>query len=377
MGRVTLAVFPGAPHLGAQSPRPRRPVSKPSSSVTMRRLAALAFIALAALLLAPAGRPLTAQASALAGVVVDTSGTPIAGVEVLVPRLRRHGVTNAEGRFVLGEVTAGVHRVSLRRLGYRPLDDSVRVGDGAAPVRLVMTPVPYTLPPQVVTATSRGLFGTVGDTAFAPLAGAEVQVMGQGVRVRTDTAGRFHVPLRPGSHMVRVRLPGYRLQAFSVNVPADSGRDVSVWLLPLADDLPRELAELMAGFSPRWEARVQAMSSRVAWRSSAKGARFFTREDIDRLGVTWLHEILTIAGLRTNEGTMQALVDGGPKRVYVDMVAASELEAVEVYPPGSQYIRCGTATRQVSMGGSRGRLASEHDMQLGDCGVAVIIWMRY
>lgn len=336
-------------------------------------------VALAALLSAAAALPRAAdaQAARLAGVVVDTAGTPLPGVEVLLPRLRRQVFTGADGRFALDGVRDGTHRVALRRLGFRPVDDSVTVGGDAAAVRLVMTPVPYTLPPQLVTAASAGLFGRVGDTAFAPLARAEVQVMGQGLRTLTDSAGRFHLPVRPGSHMVRVRLPGYRVQAFSAVVSADSGRDVSVWMLPLGDDLPAELSQLLSGFSPRWERRMQAMAGRLAWRSSARGARFFTREDIDRLGVTWLYEIVRIAGLRTDEGVLQALVDGGPKRVYVDMVAASELEAVEVYPPGSQPIRCAAASRRVTMGGASGRLASERDMALDDCGVPVIIWMRY
>lgn len=343
----------------------------------MTRLMSRPAILLAALLAAPLARPLHAQTAVLAGVVVDTTGAPLAGVEVLAPRLRRQAFTNAEGRFALGDAPAGRHRVSLRRLGYRPVDDSVVVGGGAAPARLVMTPVPYTLPPQIVSARSDGLSGTVGDTSFAPIARAEVQMMGQGLRALTDSAGRFHLPVRPGSHMVRVRMPGYRLQTFSVVVPADTGRDVSVWLLPLGDDLPTELAQLMSGFSPRWEARVQAMSQRLAWRSSARGARFFTREEIDRLGVTWLHEILRVAGMRTDEKPVEALVDGGPRRVYVDHVAASELEAVEVYPPESQYIRCGSHSRRVTLGGSSGRLASENAVDLGDCGVPVIIWLRY
>jgi hypothetical protein len=69
----------------------------------------------------------------LVGVVrEDSTGRPIAGAEVSVDVLKRQTLTDAEGRFRLTDVAAGVRVVSVRRLGYAPSAVTVQFLPGDA-----------------------------------------------------------------------------------------------------------------------------------------------------------------------------------------------------------------------------------------------------
>jgi hypothetical protein len=63
----------------------------------------------------------------LSGVVrEDSTNRPIPNAEVAVAELKRITITDASGHFVLNEISAGVHSVSVKRLGFRPLIVSVQ-----------------------------------------------------------------------------------------------------------------------------------------------------------------------------------------------------------------------------------------------------------
>jgi hypothetical protein len=67
----------------------------------------------------------------LAGVVrEDSTGRPIAGAEVAVEALKRQTLTDAEGRFRLTDVAAGVRVVNVRRLGYSATAITVQILPG-------------------------------------------------------------------------------------------------------------------------------------------------------------------------------------------------------------------------------------------------------
>jgi len=54
----------------------------------------------------------------LAGVVRTTSGQPLAGADVRLRNVRGFALSDAAGRFVLGDLPAGTHVLLVRRLGY-------------------------------------------------------------------------------------------------------------------------------------------------------------------------------------------------------------------------------------------------------------------
>jgi hypothetical protein len=71
-------------------------------------------------LLFPAARSLEAQAAVLSGVVDDSTGRPIAGVEVTALRSRRVVRTDSAGRFSFPSLLPGALEIGFRRLAYEP-----------------------------------------------------------------------------------------------------------------------------------------------------------------------------------------------------------------------------------------------------------------
>ena len=76
--------------------------------------------------------PVAAQASGVAGMVVDaTNGAPINGAQVTVAGTQRGGLTNAAGRFLVLNVPAGPQTVRVTYIGYRTVEQTVDVSAGA------------------------------------------------------------------------------------------------------------------------------------------------------------------------------------------------------------------------------------------------------
>jgi hypothetical protein len=77
---------------------------------------------------------LQAQAMLRGQVVHDSSNRPIAGVEVAIEGKKGGAVTDAEGRYVLGELRPGAAVVRFRAVGYQPVRMRVNLlkGDTAA-----------------------------------------------------------------------------------------------------------------------------------------------------------------------------------------------------------------------------------------------------
>ncbi|MEP6992256.1 MAG: carboxypeptidase regulatory-like domain-containing protein [bacterium] len=88
-------------------------------------------VLLAVLLLAGSSR-LAAQtpSGTLVGVVRDTGGAPVAGVEIWVRGSDVYAHSGENGGFNLGSVPAGATRVTLRRLGFEPTTFEVQVHSG-------------------------------------------------------------------------------------------------------------------------------------------------------------------------------------------------------------------------------------------------------
>jgi hypothetical protein len=94
------------------------------------------------------------QAQARGGVegrVIDPAGRPLASAEVTV--LRSRATTDADGAWRIAHLDPGVYRIVVRRLGYRPSQQDVRVESGrTAQVTFVLELVPFTLDSLVVSA---------------------------------------------------------------------------------------------------------------------------------------------------------------------------------------------------------------------------------
>ncbi len=70
-----------------------------------------------------------AQRGVLRGVVTDSTGAPLRGVEVFAIQTDRSTRTDAQGRYSLTRLPWGQSVVMARTLGYRPVERAVNIGD--------------------------------------------------------------------------------------------------------------------------------------------------------------------------------------------------------------------------------------------------------
>jgi iron complex outermembrane receptor protein len=84
-----------------------------------------------------------AQRGSLHGVVVDSAGKPVAGVEVSIPHLGTTTRTDSLGRLTFSNLPLGRMDVSIRRLGYHAQAKNVAVfGDDSVRFVIEAQPVP-------------------------------------------------------------------------------------------------------------------------------------------------------------------------------------------------------------------------------------------
>ena len=241
---------------------------------------------------APAG-----QSATIAGSVREAAGRPIVAAEILIDgELRAR--SDSLGRFVAEGVAAGEVELLVRRFGYAPADVRLRLAAGTRRnLRVELQPLTQELTPMVVTGDRRGVFGQVRDTLRAPIADAEVQVLGAERTVRTDAGGAFGMPgLEPGPYVVVVRHAGYRGARFSLEIPERGGQEVAVELAPLDAGLGAGAARAESGFGTRDRWLDAALERRLGLRAGSR-AVIVTRVELARRESLSLADYLLGAGL--------------------------------------------------------------------------------
>ncbi|MEO7084202.1 MAG: TonB-dependent receptor [Gemmatimonadaceae bacterium] len=89
----------------------------------------LAVVCLA-LLTTAASHEARAQPGVLRGVVYDSSGAPLADVDIGIVSVHRLARTDAKGRFSIDHLPSGAVEVTARRLGYTPQTLNLTVNEG-------------------------------------------------------------------------------------------------------------------------------------------------------------------------------------------------------------------------------------------------------
>ncbi len=118
-----------------------------------RVLASPVVLTLAGLALA-VPRARAQQTGSIAGKVTEESGLPVAGVQLTIAAVSRSGLTASDGTYLIADVPAGSQVVLVRRIGFRPLTDTVMVSAGArATLDVTLHEDPLNLAAVVVTAT--------------------------------------------------------------------------------------------------------------------------------------------------------------------------------------------------------------------------------
>ncbi|MCU0618988.1 MAG: carboxypeptidase-like regulatory domain-containing protein [Gemmatimonadaceae bacterium] len=322
-----------------------------TSATTLRRR----LVAATALLLAwgriGAAQEAPAAPATVAGVVVDSTGAPIIGVRIAAhagavgadeDSLRgapaSEAVSAGDGTFRLVGVPIGDATLVFAHPDFRTLRAEVQVANGVTiSVRItLLAREPIAAPP----ITLPGVRGIVTDTSGAPLAGAEVAILGADVAVRTDSAGRFILTDdRPFRAMLRVRRIGYSAAFRDV---ATGDHDLgTVVLQPAGQRLAT--VEVRA----RWGTRALEDFQR---RRLLHGGVHITSDEIERRGVSRVSELffgragISVDRDRANNGVLlgrrqcrlRVLLNGFPvpgSDVTIDeIINPTEIVAIEAYP---------------------------------------------
>lgn len=217
------------------------------------------------------------------GEVRDTSGAPLANVEVLALDENKLTRTGSDGTFRLDSIAFGEQRFLFRQVGYHRIEVSLLIRPAAEEIVVRMTPVAVILDPVTVSARRTGVFGVVGDARYQALDGVEVLVVGGGTAV-TDSSGRFNLPhVRAGTYMLRVRKRGYYALTRSLTLPRDDAMELSLLLMPLPSGLTRGRVTQLSGYSPRLGWALAESDSRQM-RCRGGSSVLVTREELAEQG---------------------------------------------------------------------------------------------
>src|SRR5687768_3633675 len=134
-------------------------------------------VGLAVVLLSCAGVLAAQDQATITGTVRDTARAAVAEAEILLAGKRT--LTSPQGTFRLDSVPVGTHLITIRRPGYTALRSRLVVRRGSWHYDYVLRPPTTVLPALTVEARRTGIYGTVGDTGFRPLAGVRIQVAGK------------------------------------------------------------------------------------------------------------------------------------------------------------------------------------------------------
>lgn len=276
-------------------------------------------------------RPDLPGANKLAGVVRDTMANALDGAEVAIPALQRRIFAAPDGSFRFEDLKPGDYAVRARKIGFAPQMQSIVVDDSGGVSVFNLVPMPRSLAPVVSSAARGGLSGTVGDTAYRPIGGATVRVLGNAGSATTDSLGAFFIPLRAGTYIASVTERGYEQRLVSVMIPPDSGRAVTVFLAALSKPRSNEEASNVFELEKRLEMR------------SRNNSRVYTRPELQQMGVEWgldavrrgVGAVATGRSATWVDPDCSVIVNGGPKIVDLNTLTIDDIETVEIYP-GSQ-----------------------------------------
>ena len=239
------------------------------------------------------------QLHTVRGLVKDTEGAPVAGVEISLESPRRTTTSGADGRFALDSVPAGTRRLTARRIGYLAANPEVTVPQAPADSLIItMVPRPQQLAPVVVEVERPGIYGVVGDTAYRALAGTLVEILGARIADTTDSLGRFSFgELKNDRHyVIRVSKVGYLARLIAVDL-TKRGREYSIFLTEYRRGNYDWANSLMA---------VDALADLSARLAMEPRRTRMTREELERYGTMAVCDIPRV----------RSIVGGAPSIIY-------------------------------------------------------------
>ena len=132
------------------------------------------------------------QGGTVTGRVLDAQrGLPIPAVQVFIANLELGGLTQQNGRYLLQNVPAGTHTLSVSRIGYRTTEVQVTVGGGQTVEQdFTMTEEALQLDEIIVTGTAGGTRRRAIGNSVSQVQAAEITEVQAIVNVQQLLAGR-------------------------------------------------------------------------------------------------------------------------------------------------------------------------------------------
>jgi len=128
--------------------------------------------------------------------------------------------------------------------------------------------------------------GAVQDTSGAPLAGAQVEILGTDRSATTSARGGYRLEqIPPGRYWVIARRIGYAPLRAALTFNAGDDREIVFQLEPLPQVLPEEV---VSAVDLRWQQRYRDF----LWRSRSGPGRFLTRDDLKKDQRSFLDEVV-------------------------------------------------------------------------------------
>jgi len=303
-------------------------------------------------------------AGLLTGHITDTLGTPLADVAVVITKLKRQTRTRADGSFRFDSVPPGTYEITARSIGLIAGAYQVVVGRDGAAVTIPMIRLGTVLQARVTVADRGGLSGVIGDTAYRALREVDVLVMGGVHHTKTDSAGAFFLPLKPGNYMLQLESDGFARQMISVTVPKDEGRRIAAWMVPESGN---------SNHRESWE--LYRFNERVM-RASPASSRYFSREALQSQNIPDLQALAPRWAVGRITGDCMVQLNGSSVWVPLGTLTTDQLEFVEVYLPS----KIGSVRGGTSMSGAPTKITTSARMQPGvstECGnLSLIAWTR-
>ena len=277
----------------------------------------------------------------LTGFVRDSAGSAVPNARVQVADHKQRATTDQNGRFSIGGLpVADTLHVIVARIGFRPVHLELALVEGANDITVELEPIAHQLDAMRTEVEQAGLFGVVGDTAYAVIAGAHVSlIVGAGVQRETNELGQFAIDsVKPGANMLDVRKAGFAPRLLSFMHPPKGGTRVAIWMRPLPpgwrardSELPNFVEQALFDFRlrTRWKANDAAIITRELLTRYGTGMRL--SDAIDRMPGQ-----LT-KGARARDFTVE--VDGKalPDVFTLADFNADDVEMVELFPPGTNF----------------------------------------
>lgn len=304
--------------------------------------------------------PPASSPNTLVGIVLGADGQRMPDVDVFLRQTQQRTRTRNDGTFTFLAIENGKYDVSARILGYSSKNYRVTVGDNGGRVVIQMDRIAFSLPSVVTRADISGVSGIVADTGLKAMPDVDVQIIGTARKATTDSNGAFHIDVGPGQYLLSLKRAGYTRQTIGVSVPLQGGRKVAAWMVPQQGSPNARYAQNLFDMSQR------LMISNAVW------SKFFTREDMERLGATNIRQVANAAAMKELAPDCPVIVDGGPIKLPLWQLDVRDVEFIEVYTakPG--------VPKVTSVYGhpTTGKAESTSRVATSPCGATVYAWMR-